>query len=257
LEAHGIFCQWLPLHQLDLDTLRSIVASFIAVYPQGTAMLASNSLETPVLGLIGRNDDQRFDMEVLAKHIADVSLPPRLSNIGIEDEFALLGSFVAGPASLHRFAALAALNTDDRPVVTYRAPRITYAPDSLPGERLIELLQELFITSDELINAPGDLKYSDRLTAYWRARNQFIAAGRDVHPSADVQRMLAQVREPLLAELRISPDFRPAYDPLLRMAAVLSRTNTDQARDLLSELVQIQPARTEAHSLLGDISSSP
>ena len=33
--------------------------------------------------------------------------------------------------------------------------------------------------------------------------------------------MLAQVREPLLAVLRISPDFRPAYDPLLRMAGAL------------------------------------
>src|SRR6185295_20357602 len=33
LAADGLFCQWLPLHQLDLDTLRSIVSSFIAVYP--------------------------------------------------------------------------------------------------------------------------------------------------------------------------------------------------------------------------------
>ncbi len=30
----GLFCQWLPLHQLDLDTLRSIVRSFIAAYPR-------------------------------------------------------------------------------------------------------------------------------------------------------------------------------------------------------------------------------
>ena len=35
--------------------------------------------------------------------------------------------------------------------------------------------------------------------------------------------MLAQVREPLLSVLRISPDFRPAYDPLLSMAAALAR----------------------------------
>ena len=51
LAPGGLFCQWLPLHQLDLATLRSIVRSFLAAFPQGTALLASYSLDTPVLGL--------------------------------------------------------------------------------------------------------------------------------------------------------------------------------------------------------------
>ena len=46
------------LHQLDLDTLRSIVRSFLAVYPRSSAMLATNSLDTPVLGLVARSDDE-------------------------------------------------------------------------------------------------------------------------------------------------------------------------------------------------------
>ena len=41
LSGQGVFCQWLPLHQLDLDTLRSIVQSFVAVYPGGAALLAT------------------------------------------------------------------------------------------------------------------------------------------------------------------------------------------------------------------------
>ena len=62
--------------------------------------------------------------------------------------------------------------------------------------------------------------------------------------------MLAQVREPLLAVLRESPDFRPAYDPLLSMAAALARSNVSGARTLLAELSRIQPARSEAPQLL-------
>jgi spermidine synthase len=31
LTAEGVFCQWLPLHQLDLETLRSVVRSYTAV----------------------------------------------------------------------------------------------------------------------------------------------------------------------------------------------------------------------------------
>lgn len=48
--------------------------------------------------------------------------------------------------------------------------------------------------------------------------------------------MLAQVREPLLAVLRTSPDFRPAYGPLARMAAVLASTDPAAARALTADL---------------------
>jgi spermidine synthase len=82
------------------------------------------------------------------------------------------------------------------------------------------------------------------------ARDRFIESGRDVRPSPKVEEMLAQVREPLLAVLRISPDFRPAYDPLLSMGTALARSDVSSARVLLTELSQIQPARTEAAQLL-------
>ena len=253
LDAGGIFCQWLPLHQLDLETLRSIVQSFVSVYPDGWAMLASNSLETPVLGLVGRGDAGRFDVSALREHLASVVLPERLANIGIEDEFALLGSFVAGPKALKRFAGNAAANTDDHPVVAYRAPRITYTPDSLPRDRLIALLRELSIEPDELVAASPETELPRRLTAYWAARDRFIESGRAVRPSSDVQEMLAQVREPLLTVLRISPDFRPAYDPLIRMATMLAQTDAPGARALLTELARAQPARSEATLALSRI----
>jgi spermidine synthase len=134
--------------------------------------------------------------------------------------------------------------------VAYRAPRITYAPDSLPRDRLIALLRAVEIAPDDLIAARYDRDFSTRLAAYWAARNRFIEVGRDVQPSADVHRMLVQVREPLLSVLHLSPDFRPAYDPLLRMATALGRVDADAARRLLSELQRAQPARPEAgHAL--------
>ena len=253
LEADGLFCQWLPLHQLDLGTLRSIVQSFLLVYPNGSALLASNSLDTPVLGLVGRNDAGRFDVDALHKRLTNVSLPSNLTRIGIEDGFALLGSFVAGPHALRKFAGDAAANTDDHPVVAYRAPRITYAPDSKPRDRLIALLREFSITPAELID-PTDEDWPRRLAAYWIARDRFIESGRDVRASSDVREMLAQVREPLLSVLHISPDFRPAYDPLLLMANMLEPTD---AQALLTELAQAQPARPEAKLALSEMDSAP
>jgi spermidine synthase len=208
-----------------------------------------------VLGLVGRGDDGRLDVIRLRERLSGTALPKGPAAFGIEDEFALLGSFVAGPKALARFAGSAAANTDDHPIVAYRAPRITYVPESLPRDRLIALLHELSIEPPEIIDATADAAWTRRMAAYRMARTRYIEAGRGVRPSANVQDMLSQVREPLLAVLRISPDFRPAYDPLVRMAAILGHTDVLAARALLTELAQIQPARSEAglalHQLAG------
>jgi len=244
LAAGGVFCQWLPLHQLDLGTLRSIVRSFLTAYPRGWAMLATNSLDTPVVGLVALAGRDRFDVGGLR----------RRPDFGIEDELALLGSFIAGPQALARFAGDAPANTDDHPIVSYRAPRVTYAPESRPRDRLTALLAELQIAPEELVTASTDAAWRSRLAAYWAARNHYLEAGRDVRPTADVRRMLSQVREPLLAVLRTSPDFRPAYDPLLRMASALARVDAPEARVLLTELQQAQPLRPEAAQALRELS---
>lgn len=253
LAPEGIFCQWLPLHQLDLDTLRSIVRSFIAVYPKAFAIIATNSLDTPVVGLIARNDDQGFDPARLRARLSRIELAEPPAAFGLDDDLALFGSFIAGSRSLARFAADAALNTDDRPIVAYRAPRITYAPDSAPSDRLSALLLELSITPQELLTGTVDSTWASRLAAYWSARKRFIDVGRDVRPTADVRRMLETVREPLLAVLRTSPDFRPAFDPLLQMATALAEFDPVVARTLLTELQRLQPARVETASALSNL----
>ena len=250
LAAGGVFCQWLPLHQLDLATLRSIVQSFVKVYPGGWAMLASNSLTTPVLGLVGRANEGPWQIDQLRARLANTADLLDPAGLGVEDALALLGSFVAGPEALARFAGDAAANTDDRPVVAYRAPYITYAPDSLPQARLSALLDELHIKPTELLGEDADAAFSRRLAAYWTARDRFIEIGLNIRPSTEVRHMLAQVYQPLVALLRISADFRPAYDPLLRMALALAPQDERAARTILTELARVQPARTEAEIAL-------
>jgi spermidine synthase len=249
LSDRGLFCQWLPLHQLDLPTLRSIVKSYLSIFPTAGAILATNSLDTPVIGLIARNNDAVFELDAAKARLQSLDAA---AQFGIEDEFALLGSFIADPGALKQFADDAALNTDDHPVVIYSAPRATYAPASLPRDRLLELIETLHVDADTIVSG-GSASALSRLRAYWSARNRFIEVGRKVQATSDVQRMLAQVREPLLHVLRMSPDFRPAYDPLLQMAGALARTDLPQANALLTELQRVQPARTEAAQMLEEL----
>jgi len=244
LAPDGVFCQWLPLHQLDLATLRHIVRSFLVAFPDARAILVNNSLDTPVVGLIGARADTRVDVATLRRRLAETAVP--LADFGIDDEFALLGSFVAGPEALRRFARDVDANTDDRPVVAYRAPHVTYDPTTRPRDRLQALLEAWSVAPDDVVSRSADAATKTRLAAYWSARDAFIAAGRDVRPVNDPAQMLAQVERPLLDVLARSPDFRPAYDPLLGMADALARRDPDGARRLLAALVRVQPARPEA-----------
>lgn len=246
LAPGGLFCQWLPLHQMDLDTLRSIVRSFMAVYPHGFAMLATNSLDTPVLGLVARRDGAALQMAQVRQRLASAQLDPSAADYGIPDEWALLGSLVAGPAALQAWAQGAPLNTDDHPVVATLAPRITYDPDSLPRDRLLLWLSQVQGDARDAVDTGGDASLAPRLQAYWLARERFLRAGRDVRPSNDVRRMLAQVQAPLLEVLRISPDFQPAREPLLAMARALAATDPQAAAALGAAVQGLQPETTQA-----------
>ena len=230
LAPRGLFCQWLPLHQLDIATLRSITAAFLQAFPDGAALLASNSLDTPTVGLVGRAGGTRF--------APGSSRPPMAAAFGLADDFAVLGSLVADSASLHRLAGDAPLNTDDRPWVAYRAPRITYAPDAAPRDRLLALLGQVSVDAATLLATP---ELAPRVNAYAQARRGYLDLGRRTAPSADPAVMLARVGPPLLAVLRQSPDFRPAAEPLRRLAQALAPRDPAAARELLDALARIRP----------------
>ena len=249
LAKDGLFCQWLPLHQLDLETLRSIVHSFISVYPDAKAIIATNSLSTPVIGLISRPDLAHFNLQQISNRLAVSQGQQRRAQLNLKDEFSLLGSFIAGPAALKHFAASAPLNTDDRPTVIQHAPFATYAPEALPHERLLALKKELGVTPEELLGpalTSKEREWQNRLMAYGEARDQFLVLGVGIRPDPDPRVMLAQLQKPLLELVRHSPDFRPAYDPLLSMAMAMVKIDKSASLDLLTSLMQAQPARMEA-----------
>lgn len=253
LAPGGVFCQWLPLHQMDLDTLRSIVASFVAVYPRAWALLATYSLETPTIGLVALRDGERLDIAQVRERIARAALPGGAAAFGVPDDLALLGAVVADTASLGRFAGDAPRNTDDHPVVAYRAPRLTYAADSQPADRLLSLMASVQASPSDVLDAQSpsaESALAARIEAYAAARNRFLQAGVGVRPSGDVRRMLDQVRDPLLSVLRTSPAFRPAYDPLLRMAGALAEDAPGDAAALLRALRDVAPQRPEADRML-------
>jgi len=253
LEPGGVFCQWLALHQMDMETLRSIVAAFLQVYPNAVAVLASNSLDTPVVGLISRPDQLAWQIHAVRSHLSGLSpsMAKALRQAKLDDEFAVLGSVVAGPQVLKEFSRGAAVNTDDQPVVAHRAPWESYSSQVTPRNRLASLMRQVSPRATDVLGARQD-KDAMRLEAYWQARAKYLAFGMNVRPDADPLVMLQQLRLPLLAMLAISPDFRPASEPLLALAEAVRETDpilSAQVTSSLQSVLSTPPSRPLATPL--------
>ncbi|WP_088344887.1 MULTISPECIES: fused MFS/spermidine synthase [Rhodomicrobium] len=250
LAEDGLFCQWLPLHQLDLETLAVIVRTFQSVFPDASAYLAHYSLQTPLLALIGGRKPLRVTADALERRLAEPALRQKLAALRLDTPYALLGTFAAGADDLHAFAGNGPLNTDDRPLVAFHAPSTVYRPMGPPSERLLALIDRFKPQPGQILGSTTSGDLTARLAAYWEARNQFLKAGIGVDPTQDIRKMVERVRQPLLAAVQKSPDFDPAYMPLLSLASALAGVDRDGARRLLTDLANANPAREEAKSLL-------
>jgi spermidine synthase len=252
LAPQGLFCQWLPLHQMDLDLLRMIVRTFLHVFPEGNAILATYSLKTPIVGLIAGKMPLRYASDYFHRRIDGHGLAEELSAFRLDRFYNLFGAFLAGPGDLYRFCGTGPLNTDDLPGVLFKAPRFAYRQSEPAHLRLLALIRafqpapEQFLTLD---NSAESREVSARLSAYWRARDRFLHAGVGIRPTEDVGQLLSQVGAPLLSIVRESPDFDAAYTPLVAMARRLQVTHPEAADRLLMELEDANPRRREAGEL--------
>lgn len=127
LAEGGVLVVWLPLWQLGPDELRSIVGSFVEVFPAATAWVVPHSEARPILGLVaGARDDQ-------------VTIDPRSLRPDAAPERAWRQ---LDAADLRRLAGRAPLETLDHPVVELSAPR-SMMQAKLEGRSLLSQTLEL------------------------------------------------------------------------------------------------------------------
>jgi spermidine synthase len=257
LKPDGLFCQWLPLYQLDLPVLQTIIRTFLHVFPEGSAVLAHFSLETPILGLVAGLTPLRYPADYVERRVQDATLRAALEALRLRDSLALFGNFLAASKSLQAFAGEGPLNTDDRPVVIFEAPRFAYSHQEPAYVRLLSLMEHLKARPRDILQpapTPSEISRHERLAAYWQARQRFLRAGVGVEETNDPWKMLQAVREPLLTIVRQCQDFTPAYDPLLLLARRLSRKYPLAAQELLLDLEQANPQRPDARKLQESLS---
>lgn len=198
LAPDGLFCQWLPLYQLTREEFDIIARTFLAVFPQVSLWRDDFYPDRPVVGLVGQLTPQALDLARLRErllHLPDWSSDPLLSS-----PRGLVMLYAGDLTAAANLFASASFNTDDHPLIEFRAPRLTRVTaagdkDWFTGESLAAFYDTLEArqahASDPLLPA------SDETAAARRAGTALyhyaLAAAR--HDDVTAARFQAEVRD--------------------------------------------------------------
>ncbi|MDD0970181.1 MULTISPECIES: fused MFS/spermidine synthase [Pseudomonas] len=164
LEKQGLVAQWLPLPTQNIDDSRSLVRSFLDVFPYATLWTS----EFHEMLLVGSLTPIELDAGKITQRLQQDSVRGALQDVGIGSAAALLSTWVTDRAGLERFAA-------DAPAVTDDQPRIEYAPWVRTKEitRVLPALLDLYV-APPLVNA--DAGFDERMQAHRQRLMQFYRA---------------------------------------------------------------------------------
>jgi spermidine synthase len=213
LAPGGIICQWAHVYDISDGDLRSIVATFASVFPEGTMWLIGESdllLIASTVPLDGALSNFEAEWQRRSAVTAD------LRDVAALEPFALWSMFIGGPRELQQYTGNASMQTDDRMALEFSGPRALHNRSA--AENASRLLR-LFLPN----TAPPPVRQARAAAGapQWRNRAAMLLRAGDYKTAY----------EDYLRALTLNPTDVIALDGFVR-AAVATRRET-QAIDRL------------------------
>ena len=255
LAEGGVMCQWLPLYELDLENVRSVMATFAEAFPHTTVWEATFDVL-----LIGSDKPLRVDLEDLERRIAAPKVARQLGRVGLGDALSFLGEFLIDEDGHRRYCEGGRVNTDDNLYLEFSAPFSIGRPVVAPNiDRLAGFLanpsymvvdsRPRFATREllaaELARVQTAKVDSVRASREWFAASQSKNRG-------EYERALATCRK-AVAEAPAYGRARHVLAGLLTDVAMLAKREGDDARaaSLLKEALAADPLDPMANFQVG------
>lgn len=241
LKADGLFCQWLPLHQLDLPGLASIAKVFTKVFPNFSVWLLDLSVDVPVLALIGTKGELKLNVDLITRRLQQPQLAAQLQECQLDSLKNLARGFLTDSLPEVIAQSSAPMNTEDQTFITYHTPKLD------PATASFALLETLI--SDPVVN-PSNESQESRFpwlasASWFRARNAYLMgliAERNQNPESATRHFLEG--------LQSDASFTLNYAKCISIAARGLKDSPATSRQLLSELTRIAPEQPMAQRLL-------
>lgn len=165
LETDGLVAQWLPLPTQNDEDSRSLVRSFIDVFPYATLW----TTELHEMLMIGSSQPLVLDVQRIRQRFEQPQTRMALAQVGIDSTAALLATWVTDRAGLERYAGNALAVTDDQ-------PRIEYAP-WVRAREITRVLPLLLGLRSEPPLANAGPAFSGEVRDHWQQLRLFYEVG--------------------------------------------------------------------------------
>jgi len=163
LNKGGVMVQWMHLYGVDVETFRLVVRTFMSVFPHVSLWADPNYPDVFFLGSAEPIKINPVALNALFEPGSKVG--SSLARIGYPDAASLFNAFLLDEAGARRFAQSGDMNTDNLPLLEYRAPRSLYSSTALRDNvrallesREPESFPDMATTKGEEIRAAALLK---------------------------------------------------------------------------------------------------
>jgi spermidine synthase len=251
LAPAGIFVQWLQAYSLSPGDLRMVAASLAPRFAEVTLWRGEES----DLLFLCRRDSSPLSFQRLRSLWHNESLRADFELLDVHQPEGLLAYFLLDDSAVRALAAHAALNTDDRTLLEYHAPKTMLAADLAPqnqqliGQFRASVLPSRLESSDvrpalEAGTATaldlGDRENAARFLAALQSQppsvSRFISEGRFLLTYGS----LADAQSKFQAALQLDPGSAEAMHWLA--VAEHRAGNETAARSLVNQILQFHPA---------------
>jgi spermidine synthase len=124
LKPGGVVTQWVPLYESDLATVKSEIATFFDVFPEGTVWGNENGGGGYDIVLLGQAGPARIDVDAMEKKLASAdysAVAKSLSDVGFQSAMGLLTTFADRAGDLKPWLKNAVINRDGNLRLQYLA----------------------------------------------------------------------------------------------------------------------------------------
>jgi spermidine synthase len=140
LSADGVAAAWLPVGGLSFNDLRTLIATFDAVFPHTTVWYFTQ-FPTHFIILVGTPEPTLVNLPELRERMVQVEQD--LRTLGVDNVYELASMLLLGENDVDTLLAGQPLHTDNRPILEYSDMDLYNVEDVAPNlGRLLEFQQE-------------------------------------------------------------------------------------------------------------------
>lgn len=147
LAPGGLVSQWIPLHSLDRDLVRSLMHTFNEVFPENCAWFLNADLF-----LIGSNEPLRVDLRRAVDRLHKPELWEGLQAAGLGDLPEILSCYFMDKAGVAQFSEGGSSMGDDRPWAEFVAPKLMFEQTV---DASLNALRPFYVPEMPILNTDG------------------------------------------------------------------------------------------------------